>query len=118
MVTDGTAIADGGLDTHGFAYSATCSALRKPSMESPITSPRRTRRTPYQRDHSSDAGKYIALNLLASGVSGPQVGNPLSSSNRRLNLRLYAESKRLVYTADFPGETTAAKMAYGTRVSE
>ena len=114
MVTDGTAIADGGLDTHGFAYSANLLGTTQtlngvtynfaaPNAKNAVTS----------ATIALTAGKYIALNLLASGVSGPQVAQPFVVQYTDGSTSVFTQSLSDWFTPqNFPGETTAAKMAY------
>jgi hypothetical protein len=114
MVTDGTAITDGGLDTYGFAYSAnllgTTQTLKgvtynfaAPNVKNAVTS----------ATIALTQGKFIALNLLATGVSGAQTAQPFIVKYTDGSTSVFTQSLSDWFTPqNFPGETTAIKMAY------
>jgi hypothetical protein len=114
MVTDGTAISDGGLDTYGFAYSATL--LGTQQTLNGVTynfAAANTKNAITSATVAVTEGKYIALNILATGVSGYQLSQPF--------LVKYTDGTTSVFTQslsdwhvpqNFPGETIAIPMAY------
>jgi hypothetical protein len=114
MVTDGTAISDGGLDTYGFAYSATLLGTQK--TLNGITygfAAANTKNAITSATVAVTEGKYIALNILATGVSGYQLSQPF--------LVKYTDGSTSVFTQslsdwhapqNFSGETIAIPMTY------
>jgi hypothetical protein len=114
MVTDGTPITDGGLDTYGFAYSANLLGTTQtlngvkynfaaPNAKNAVTS----------ATIALTQGKYIALNLLATGVSGPQAAQPFIVKYTDGSTSVFTQSLSDWFTPqNFAGETTAIKMAY------
>jgi hypothetical protein len=114
MVTDGAAITDGGLDTYGFAYSANLLGTTQTlngvtySFAAPNTKNAVTSATIVLTQ-----GKYIALNLLATGVSGFQAAQPFIVKYTDGSTSVFTQSLSDWCTAqNFPGETIAIKMAY------
>jgi hypothetical protein len=114
MVTDGTAIADGGLDTYGFAYSATLlgSTQTLNGVTYHFAAPN-TKNAVSSATIALTPGKYIALNLLATGVSGNQVSQPFIVKYTDGTTSVYTQSLSDWYAPqNFPGETTAIQTAY------
>lgn len=114
MVTDGTAIADGGLDTHGFAYSANLLGTQQTLNGVTYTfAPANSKNAVTNATVALTQGKYIALNLLATGVSGYQVAQPFVVKYTDGSTSVFTQSLSDWFSPqNFPGETTAIKMAY------
>jgi hypothetical protein len=114
MVTDGTAVADGGLDTHGFAYSA--NLLGTKQTLNGVTynfAAANTKNAITSVNVGLPQGKYIALNLLATGVSGNQVAQPFIVTYTDGSTSVFTQSLSDWFAPqNYPGETTAIKMAY------
>lgn len=114
IVTDGTVFTNGGLDTYGFAYSA--NLLGATQTLNGVTY---TFAAPNTKNAVTNAtialtqGKYIAVNLLATGVSGPQTAQPFIVKYTDGSLSVFTQSlSDWCAPQNFPGETTAIKMAY------
>ncbi len=114
IVTDGTGIADGGLDTYGFAYSATLlGASQKLNGVSYTFGAPNTKNAVSSATVALTPGKYIALNLLATGLSGSQVAQPFVVKYSDGTMSVFTQSLSDWFAPqNFPGETTAIKMAY------
>lgn len=114
MVTDGTPVADGGLDTYGFAYSATL--LGSQQTINGITynlAAANTKNALTKATIALTPGKYIALNLLATGISGNQVSQPFVVKYSDGTTMAFTQSLSDWYSPqNYPGETAAIKMAY------
>ena len=114
MVTDGSPIADGGLDTYGFAYSANLLGTKQTLKGVTYTfAAANTKNAVTSLTVALTPGKYLALNLLATGLSGAQLSQPF--------IVRYSDGTSSVFTQslsdwnapqNFPGESTAISMPY------
>lgn len=114
MVTDGTPIVDGGLDTYGFAYSATLLGTKQTLNGVTFNlAAANTKNAVTGGTIAPTAGKYIALNLLATGVSGYQLSQPFVVKYSDGTTSAFTQSlSDWSAPQNFSGETTAIKMAY------